>query len=221
MRRLSGFLMVFALLAALVPSTALAGKVVPTIQRVDVSGSSGYTAPNCELGFWVAFTGTPYEIRYTPVVGGVEETPWTVAVPRKSSSVGGSHMYTDLATRVYTWKVELLDRKGNTLDQATTTAERWTIATLCPSAGIQAGFPTQGVPTPFQSVCTGAGGTYLASSVIAGIGKTVAPYCDLPDGSAVASLADMCWGMGRIGSIYETTWEMGCSEYIPRPHPDA
>jgi hypothetical protein len=60
-------------------------------------------------------------------------------------------------------------------------------------------------------------GAYLASSLIAGIGITVAPYCDLPDASAAASLADMCWDMGRIGSIYETTWEMGCSEYIPDP----
>ena len=117
----------------------------------------------CSLGFWAAFKGSAYGVRFTPVASGEPGTPRTIPVARKATAVADFWVVADLAIKEYTWKVALVDRKGNVLgSEITTTAEWWVNPNSCPASGVLAGFPAWAYPTPtFQSVCAGLSGAYL------------------------------------------------------------
>ena len=148
MRRLSAFLTIAALVAVLVPSAALAAKPPPpSIVSATVSGSTGYTAPDCTLNFFADFTGSVYEVRFTPVVAGVDGVPFTIRVPKKYSAVATIEYVADLATLEYSWKVALQDRKGKVLGyEIPTTAEKWDDGAVCPESGLLAAYPLWLIP---------------------------------------------------------------------------
>jgi hypothetical protein len=151
MRRLSAFLMIAALIAVMVPSAALAGKPVTTVDEVTVKGSvfEGSDTPPCSLTFWARFSGTVQTVRSTTMVGETQVgEPMIIPLARKQYSVGWDILpLADLATVEYTWKVELLGRKDKVLAQATTTPEKWLNAESCPSGLVVAGHPAWQYPT--------------------------------------------------------------------------
>jgi hypothetical protein len=142
MRRLSAFLMIAVLVAALVPSAALAAKPITAIDNVAVRAAVS-VAPDCNAVWNVYFTGRAYEARITPVVGGVSLAAFTFKVDNKNGQAGFYGPVAGLATYEYTWKAALLDRKGKILGyEVTTSAEKWAQTDACPQYGNLAGWPT-------------------------------------------------------------------------------
>lgn len=135
MRRLSACLMVAVLLAALVPSSALAGKPVPSVTSVQITGY-GASGPGCGVQMWAGYSGRPYAVRFSWwEVGAATYTGYVDSYPsRKSTATGISWIFTDLGTKEWYWKVAILDRKGKVVGtEVTTTQEVWNDPSSCPT----------------------------------------------------------------------------------------
>lgn len=152
MRRLSAILMIAALLAALIPSAVLA-KPVPVIDSVTVTAKDdGLCTPgplnpvsSATVTVAIQFSGkgpAPMEAQFLAIRDDV-----VVSSPRQPLErwVGTSEQVFEqvaLGDHVWSFAVELLDRKGNPMGSYVRTSnETWTSTTSCPDYNPIASYP--------------------------------------------------------------------------------
>ena len=136
MRRLSAFLMIAALVAVLVPSAALAGKTPPSVTRILVENNQmDPVAEQCGVQVTVTIDGRAYQAQVSLYQGesmtfyGLE----TEFVNNRDHAASVFFYPLALGGNVFTWQVQLLDRKGNPLGTTVGAAETWDNTSACPA----------------------------------------------------------------------------------------
>lgn len=135
MRRLSAFILIAALLAALVPSATLAGKPVPVVNTVTVTELNLQGPDLCALTVAITFTGRAQWAQFSAVKDGAVVSTPSQPLARTATTSAQTFEGVLLGANVWSWKVQLLDRKLKPIGAEVQTNAETHTGEVCPADG--------------------------------------------------------------------------------------